>query len=178
MACIKCGYKEKDSIKKFDIELCRVCSTFAPQNKQDFEKYIQEKLDWKNLETFRQYKNTPGIKQKNGMQNKAKKGTPMSRPPLGYNIKEGLFIQNKDAIKVISLFRTYLNKNYSLNFISKNFGISINGIKKILTNRSYLGEIKFNNEIYHSTHSPLIDTETFYAVQRKLKTQLRPQNKK
>jgi hypothetical protein len=61
--------------------------------------------------------------------------------------------------------------------LSKNFHLSVPGLKKILTNRTYLGEVKFDGKIYKGDHSSIINPEIFYAVARKLKTYLRPRKK-
>lgn len=178
MNCIKCGYSEKKLILKFNQPLCHICSTFSPENDKDFEKYISEKIDWRILDTFRVYNSTPEKKKLSGMQIKAKKGFPVTRAPLGYTIENNTFTLNEDSTKVILIFKTFLNSNLSLNQLSKNFGISLNGLKKILKNRTYLGEIKFNNQLFSSNHTPLINPEIFYATQRKLNQILKPRNNK
>jgi hypothetical protein len=66
------------------------------------------------------------------------------------------------------MFKTFLEKSYSLNSMSKYYGLSVNGLKKVLKNRTYLGEIKFDGQLHKGTHKPLISPEIFYAVQRKL----------
>jgi site-specific DNA recombinase len=108
------------------------------------------------------------------MKEKASAGKIMTRPPLGYTTKDGVLIPNEKASKVHSLFKTFLNRNYSLNSLAKNFSLSVNGLKKVLTNRTYLGEIKFDGKIYNGDHEMLISPEIFYAVQRKLQDYLRP----
>lgn len=177
MTCEKCGYKDKKEVKKFGRNLCGVCSHFAPLTFEDFERYIQEKLDWKDLDTFRKYGQTQGDSQKTGMLKKAKEGKIVTRAPLGYDIIRGKLVQNQDAARVHSLFKTFLNRDYSLNSLSKNFSLSINGLKKVLTNRTYLGEIKFDGQIHKGTHQNIISPEIFYAVQRKLKSYLKPRTK-
>jgi len=177
MTCIKCGYHDKKEIKIFGQDLCSVCSKFSPEKIREFQKYIAEKIDWKILDTFRKHKSTTGIKQKFGMQEKASKGKIMTRPPIGYTTKDGILIQNEEASKIHSLFKTFLNRNYSLNSLAKNFSLSVNGLKKVLTNRTYLGEIKFDGKIYKGSHEILISPEIFYAVQRKLQSYLRPRKK-
>ena len=178
MTCEKCGYRDKKEVKKFDKPLCTVCAHFAPNDKGDFFNYIREKLDWKILDTFRKYGQRPGTHQKTGMSKKAKQGKLVTRAPLGYDVIEGKLVQNKDAVRVHSLFKTFLARNYSLNSLSKNFRLSINGLKKVLTNRTYLGEIKFDGQIHKGTHQGIISPEIFYAVQRKLKDYLKPRTKK
>lgn len=172
MTCEKCGYTDKKEQEKEGVKLCPICAHFAPEKQEDFQKYIQEKVDWKALDTFRKYNQTPGNALKKGMDLQAKQGNVVSRAPWGYDNKDGKLIPNEDATKVHSLFKTFLEKDYSLNQLSKNYGLSINGMKKILTNRTYLGEIKFDGKLNKGNHSSLINPEIFYAVQRKLKEKL------
>jgi hypothetical protein len=168
MVCEKCGYQDKKETKKFDKVLCSLCSIFSPLNEKDFENYINEKIDWKSLETFRKYGQTTGQNQKKGMGEKAKQGKLVTRAPMGYSLQEGVLVPNELSSKVHSMFKTFLEKDYSLNSMSKHYGVSINGLKKILKNRTYLGEIKFDGQLHKAGHKPIISAEIFYAVQRKL----------
>lgn len=174
MVCIKCGYVDKNEVKVFDNYLCKFCASYAPSEKTEFQNYISEKVDWKAIDTFRKFAKIVGKKQKTGMSKTAQLGNPISRAPLGYEIIDGNLFPNEDAAKVHSLFRTFLNRDYSLNSMAKNFSLSINGLKKILTNRTYIGEIKFDGRIFKGNHKPIISPEIFYAVQRKIKTYLKP----
>ena len=177
MVCKKCGYLDEKESKFFGTTLCRVCSIFAPDKIYEFQNYVLEKIDWRTIDTFRKYKNLPGKKQKQGMEKMASVGRLVTRAPLGYDVENGNLIPNEDAVRVHSLFKTFLNRNYSLNSMSKNFSLSTNGLKKVLSNRTYLGEIKFDKRIYKGTHQALVSPEIFYAVQRKLKTYLKPRGK-
>ena len=177
MTCKKCGYADKKEVTILGSPLCRVCATFAPEKIQDFQDYISEKLDWTKIDTFRKYSVHPGKKQKEGMQKMATIGRLQTRPPLGYDVINGNLIPNEDAVRVHSLFKTFLARNYSLNSLSKNFSLSVNGLKKVLSNRTYLGEIKFDGKIHKGDHQPIINPEIFYATQRKLKEYLRPRKK-
>jgi hypothetical protein len=174
MTCAKCGYIEKKEVKIFGKPLCKICATFAPNKIHDFQNYVSEKIDWKKLDTFRKYKTYPGQKQKKGMEKMAEIGRLQTRAPLGYDVINGNLQPNEDASKVHSLFKTFLARNYSLNSMAKNFSLSVNGLKKVLTNRTYLGEIKFNGKIHKGDHKGIISPEIFYATQRKLKNYLRP----
>lgn len=176
MVCIKCGYSDPKEIERNGVKFCSVCGGFIPEKESDFNKYVLEKLDWKILDTFRKYNCSRGQKQKIGMINSAFSGKPMTRAPFGYSINDGKFIINEDATTVVKIFHTFLNENYSLNAISKQFGFSLNGIKKILQNRTYIGEVKFDGLLYKAKHKPIIDIDTFYAVELKLKKILK--NKK
>lgn len=158
--------------KTFNSPLCKICQTFAPSNHIDFQNYIQEKIDWKILDTFRNSGLSRGKKQKAGMENQAQRGKLQGRPALGYDCKNGELFPNQDAVRVRKLFTTFNTKNISLNQLSKEFSLSINGIKKILTNRTYLGEVKFGGKIHKGSHSPMVSPEIFYSVQRKLRNYL------
>ncbi len=174
MVCEKCGYKDKKEVKKMGMSFCSVCATFVPEDKKRIEKYISEKIDWRDIDSFRRCGQLPGAKQKSGMQKKALSGALVTRAPFGYDVMSGKLIPNEDSVKVHSLYKTFLNKNYSLNALSKKYGLSVNGLKKILQNRTYLGEIKFDGQLHKSEHKALLSPEIFYAVQRKLQTYLRP----
>lgn len=169
MTCEKCGYRDKKEIEKKGFKLCQVCNFFCPDQEDNFMFYINEKIDWRILETFRKYGQKIGSKQKAGMQEKAKQGQVMTRVALGYSLKEKKLVENQDSSKVHSIFKEYLESNISLNKLSKKYGLTVNGLKKVLKNRTYLGEIKFNGEIFKGNHKPIISPEIFYAVQRKIK---------
>tara|TARA_Y100000310_G_C20481132_1_gene714734 strand:+ start:405 stop:938 length:534 start_codon:yes stop_codon:yes gene_type:complete len=177
MVCEKCDYLDSNESKIFEKKLCTICSRFAPKEKEKFNDYISEKMDWKILETFRKNNSSSRQSQKEGMDKKASEGDLVTRPPKGYEVIAGKLIPNKDASKIHSLFRTFINRNYSLNSLARNFTLSTNGVKKILTNRTYLGEIKFNGKIHKGNHQAIISPEIFYETQRKLKSYLKPRKK-
>jgi len=51
-----------------------------------------------------------GKKQKSGMSKMAEVGRLQTRPPLGYDVMNGNLTPNEDAVRVHSLFKTYLGK--------------------------------------------------------------------
>ncbi|MCK5320991.1 hypothetical protein KAJ38_00250 [Candidatus Pacearchaeota archaeon] len=177
MVCKKCGYQDKKEVIIFGSSLCHICAKFSPEKIHDFQNYLDEKIDWKVLDTFRKYGQRFGKKQKSGMNKVASIGRIVTRAPLGYDVVNGNLIPNEDAVRVHSLYRTFLNRKFSLNSLAKNFSLSVNGLKKVLSNRTYLGEIKFDGRIHKGEHQNLISPEIFYAVQRKLKTYLKPRKK-
>ncbi|NQU51986.1 MAG: hypothetical protein HQ522_05560 [Bacteroidetes bacterium] len=162
---------------KFGVDICSVCGTFSPDDPGKFELYVAEKIDWRDIDSFRKLGQLPGVKQKRGMKRKAKTGALVTRAPMGYDVKEGKLVHNEDSVKVRSLFKDFLNRDFSLNVLSKNYGLSVNGLKKVLQNRTYLGEIKFDSEIHKAEHKAILSPEIFYAVQRKLVGYLRPRKK-
>jgi len=172
MVCYKCGYNDKKEEERQGKRLCQICLHFSPESEEKFIQYVEEKIDWTVLDTYRKYGQEIGQKLKKGMDEKAKSGRIMTRAPLGYEIILGELKQNADASRVHSLFKTFLDKEYSLNSLSKHYGLSVNGLKKVLTNRTYLGEVKFAGKLNKGNHEPLISPEIFYAVQRKLKEKL------
>ena len=178
MACEKCSYRDKKSTVKFTKELCRVCAVFAPIEENPFNQYINEKLNWRDLDTFRKYNQTLGGNQKKGMNDKAKQGSPVTRAPLGFDIIEGNLVPNQVAAKVHSIFKVFLEKEYSLNSLAKHYALSVNGLKKVLKNRTYLGEVKFAGNLHKGNHKQMISPEIFYAVQRKLKERSRTKDVK
>jgi len=167
MVCEKCKY-EGEYAEKFSRKLCKICYNFSPDNKEDFNQYLNEKIDWKVIETFRKYKSN---KLKQGMENKAKQGNVMSRAAFGYIIeKKKLIPDPQKKLIVQKIFMDFLEKNISLNQLAKSNNFSVNGIKKILKNFTYIGKVKFAGQISQGKHESLISPELFNKVQSKLET--------
>jgi hypothetical protein len=164
MKCDKCGYESEDNKEIKGIYLCSICSKFAPEDEK-LSSYLQEKLDWKNLESFRKYEN----KNLSGMKNKAREGKIMNRAPFGYKIINKELIPDEEK-KLIAeeIFRDFLEKDMNLNQLAKKFKFSLNGIKKILKNFTYIGKIKFKGQITQGRHPQIISSELFNKVQNKL----------
>ena len=106
--------------------------------------------------------------QKDGMIKKAIKGNLMSRGPFGYDIEKGKLIPAKNYIEIEEIFEEFLNGKISLRRLSKKHDLSVNGLKKVLKNFTYIGKIKFNNQIYEGKHKPIISSTLFNHVQNKL----------
>jgi len=165
--CIKCGYIG-DTNKKFGLVFCNVCYKFCPNTPEEVDKYIEEKIDGTHLSSFRKYSKTRGQEQKKGMISKASKGKIMSRAPFGYEIKSKKLVPAQNSDEVQEIFEEFLQKGMTLNKLAKKHKLSVNGLKKILSNFAYIGKIKFNNQIYSGTHSSLISPILFNKVQDKL----------
>jgi hypothetical protein len=170
MECEKCSYESKDNkkiiINNREIYLCSICRKFLPSNPPDIETYLKEKLNWQILETFRKF-----LKAGKGMEEKAKQGKIMSRAAFGYKIinKELLPDEEKSLI-VQKIFMDFLSQDISLNQLAKNYKFSVNGIKKILKNFTYIGKIKFDGQILPGSHKPIISPDLFNKVQSKLES--------
>jgi hypothetical protein len=164
--CVKCG--SQASRKKFEKDLCNVCHHFAPDNEKQFKDYSEEKINGQLLDTFRKYSITSGIRQKKGMLKKASKGELMSRAPFGYKTENGKLVPAENYREVEEIFEDFLNNTISLRQLSKKHNLSVNGLKKILKNYTYIGKIKFNNQIHEGSHQAILSTTLFNHVQNKL----------
>jgi len=106
--------------------------------------------------------------QKKGMIQKATDGKLMSRPPFGYKLENNKLVPAENSNEVQEIFEEFLNNKISLHKIAEKHKFSVNGLKKILTNFTYLGKIKFNNQIHNGTHQPIISSTLFNHVQNEL----------
>lgn len=175
MECIKCGHSAKENIKKGGYYFCSVCSIFVPdeKDKKSFHNYVKEKISEEALIPFRRYSSKKEDLKSESMVRKASQGNIMSRAPFGYQIQEGSLLPGKEHEKVGKIFLEFL-KDYpekiTLGGLAKKYGLSINGLKKVLKNFTYIGKIKFNNQIFQGSHKPLISTMLFNQVQDKLES--------
>ena len=99
---------------------------------------------------------------------KAFQGSPMSRPPFGYNFKNKRLIPAQNFREVEEIFEEFLTSKISLTKLAQKHNFSVNGLKKILRNFTYIGKIKFNNQIHQGTHKPILSSTLFNHVQNKL----------
>jgi len=107
--------------------------------------------------------------QKKGMIKKASSGKVMSKPAFGYKISKGKLIKDEEnARKIQNLFHDFLHEETSLNKLANKYGFSVNGLKKILRNFTYIGKIKFDNQIHEGQHEAIISSTDFNHVQDKL----------
>ena len=106
--------------------------------------------------------------QKSGMTNKASQGKPMSRPAFGYEFENGQLVPAQNFREVEEIFEEFLTSNISLRKLSQKHHLSVNGLKKILKNFTYIGKVKFNNETFQGNHKPIIPITLFNQVQDKL----------
>lgn len=106
--------------------------------------------------------------QKQGMMKKAIKGNLMSRSPFGYKIQEGKLIPAENYKEIEEIFEEFLHNDISLRQLAEKHGLSVNGLKKVLKNFTYIGKIKFNNQVFPGNHEPIISSTLFNHVQNKL----------
>jgi DNA invertase Pin-like site-specific DNA recombinase len=129
-----------------------------------------ERLRKENEELKRQIEKLKSIKinQRNSMIDKASQGNLMSRAPFGYQISQGKLIPAENYKEIEELFEEFLNQDISLRKLAEKHKLSVNGLKKILKNFTYIGKIKFNNQIHEGNHQSIVSSTLFNHVQDKL----------
>ena len=150
------------------VTLCFICHHFAPDNEEDFEIYLKEKLDGTILDTFRKSQKSISKRTKKGMDKHARDGNVVSRAPFGYKLENKQLISAENSYLVQEIFQDFLNQKISLTQLAKKYDFSVNGLKKILKNQTYLGKIKFDGQTYQGSHQSLISSTLFNHVQNKL----------
>lgn len=128
-----------------------------------------------------------------GMKEKASKGIPPGRPPIGYrNNKEtrGIDIDPVQGPWVVKMFEWYASREFSLDRLSRHlFGAGFTfqpskprmnppTLQKILQNHFYIGRFKFAGHTFEGTYPHLITAELFEAVQAAFRAHNRPKQQK
>lgn len=127
------------------------------------------KLMFHIISAFAEFeRNVTSERTKFSMDKKARDGYIVSRAPFGYQLENKKLILAKDSYLVQEIFQDFLNNKISLTQLAKKYSFSVNGIKKILKNQTYLGKIKFDGQIHQGHHQSLISSTLFNHVQNKL----------
>ncbi|MCF7910771.1 recombinase family protein [Candidatus Pacearchaeota archaeon] len=170
--CEKCSYEssdEKEFKKKLGLYFCSVCFCFAPDDPEKLDEFIDEKIPKESISAFRKYSYFKEKPQKTGMIKKAsEQGKAMSRAPFGYKFLNGNLVPAENSDEIEEIFQKFLNEKISLTKLAKQHNLSVNGLKKILTNFTYVGKIKFNGQLHNGIHKPIISSTLFNHVQNKL----------
>jgi len=128
------------------------------------------KLMFHIISSFAEFeRNVTSERTKFAMGKKARDGDVITRAPLGYKIENKQLIPGEHSYVVQEIYQDFLNNTISLTKLSKKYGLSVNGLKKVLTNYTYLGKIKFDGQIIQGKHQPLLSSTLFNQVQDKLK---------
>jgi site-specific DNA recombinase len=128
------------------------------------------KLMFHVISAFAEFeRNVTSERTKFTMSKKARDGNIVSRAPFGYKIFDKKLILAENSFIVPEIYHNFINNSISLTQLSKKYGLSVNGLKKVLSNKTYLGKIKFNGEATQGSHQPLISEELFNKVQEKLR---------
>jgi len=127
------------------------------------------KLMFHIISAFAEFeRNVTSERTKFTMDKKARDGNLVSRAAFGYKLENKQLIPAENTYVVQKIFQDFLNQTIRLTQLSKKYGVSVNGLKKILTNQSYLGKIKFDKQTHQGNHQPLISSTLFNHVQDKL----------
>lgn len=127
------------------------------------------KLMFHIISAFAEFeRNVTGERTKFSMDKKARDGNIVTRAPFGYQLENKKLISAKNSYIVQEIFQDFLNQKISLTKLAKKYSFSVNGLKKILTNQTYLGKIKFDHQTHQGEHQPLISSTLFNHVQDKL----------
>ena len=164
---MKCKYTGKTYLKN-GLAFCDICLTFCPSDPELTDKYAEELANHEALEPFRKFSRTRGQQQKSGMIKKASQGKMVSRAPFGYLLEKGHLIPAQNSAEIMEIFEEFLEDKISLTKLANKHSLSVNGLKKILANFTYIGKVKFNNQVYQGTHKSLVDAILFNKVQDKL----------
>jgi len=127
------------------------------------------KLMFHIISAFAEFeRNVTGERTKFAMDKKARDGGLVSRAPFGYKTENKKLVPTEHSYQVQEIFQEFLNNTISLTQLAKKYGFSVNGLKKILTNQTYLGKIKFDGHIHLGNHQALLSSTLFNHVQNKL----------
>ncbi len=127
------------------------------------------KLMFHIISAFAEFeRNVTSERTKFSMDKQARDGKVVSRAPFGYKLEKKKLFRAEKAYLVGEIFQDFLNQEISLTKLAKKYGFSVNGLKKILKNQTYLGKIKFDGQTYQGTHPPLISSTLFNHVQNKI----------
>ena len=128
------------------------------------------KLMFHIISAFAEFeRNVTSERTKFTMEKKFRDGNLITRAPLGYKIINKELIPAENSFIVQEIYHSFLKENISLTQLSKKYNLSVNGLKKVLTNETYLGKVKFAGKVNQGKHTPLISPELFNKVQEKLK---------
>ena len=127
------------------------------------------KLMFHIISAFAEFeRNVTGDRTKFSMDKQARDGNHVTRAPWGYKLEEKKLVPAEHSYQVQEVFQDFLNQNISLTQLAKKYDFSVNGLKKILRNQTYLGKIKFDGQTHQGKHQSLISSTLFNHVQNKL----------
>ncbi len=128
------------------------------------------KLMFHIISAFAEFeRNVTSERTKFTMKQKFNNGGLITRAPLGYKIVNKTLTLADNSYIVQEIYQTFLNTQTSLTQLAKKYNLSVNGLKKILSNQTYLGKVKFAGQIAQGKHPALVSNELFDKVQEKLR---------
>lgn len=128
------------------------------------------KLIFHIMSAFAEFeRNITGERTKFTMKQSAEKGKLITRAPFGYEVLNKKLIPADNFHQVERMYKEFVSSQISLTKLARVYGLSINGLKKVLSNKAYLGQVKYDGKIYQGIHKPLVSLILFNKVQDKLK---------
>ena len=127
------------------------------------------KLMFHIISAFAEFeRNIIGDRTKFGMERKAREGGFITKAPKGYRLINKKLVPTEEKLIVREIFEEFLNKDISLTRLAKKHDMTTSGIKKLLSNTTYIGKVKFAKQENQGQHEPIIDNELFENIQAKL----------
>ena len=187
----------KNLLRKNKVEVRSISEPVDPDSA--FGSLIERIIEW--MDEY--YLINLSTEVKRGMQERFERGEIVSIASFGYDVKDGIYVPNpKEAPVVKKIFDMYLNGNGKTT-IARTIGaegvLTKRGnapdnrfIAYILENPVYIGKIRWSKEgrasstRYHNKdkivtedgkHEPIIDMDTWNAVQKRLESQKRAYKK-
>ena len=153
-------FKGSDDLQNL-VTLCTICHKHAPDDEKELLAYISDKIDSKVLDTFRKSNYSISKKTKEGMNARFKQGLHITKAPLGYHILNKKLSPAENSHIVREIFQNFLWTELSLTQFAKKYSLTVGGLKKILSNETYLGKIKFDGQLAQGNHFQLVSQELF-----------------
>ncbi len=170
-----------------------VISISEPTADSPFGELIERIIEW--MDEY--YLINLSTEVKRGMLEKASRGEAMCAPAIGYDLVNKKYVPNQQAVFVQQIFQDYLNgmtmRQIAIKYTAaglttrKGKPLEARTIQYMLYNPLYIGKIRWSSGenafsktrnfddpnilIVNSKHEPIIDIETWEAVQEKLKKQ-------
>ncbi len=179
----------KSMLKKNDIDVISISETIPDG---PFGSLIERIIEWSD----EYYLINLSQEVKRGMKERASRGEPVCPPPVGYDMKDGKYVPNLDAEAIQGIYADYLDgvgiraiaQKYSAMGLRTKRGNPLDNrcVEYILRNPVYIGKIRWslsgraastrryddpNVMVIDGNHEPIIDSQTFGKVQKKLDEQ-------
>ena len=100
-----------------------------------------------------------------GMDQARKQGRWTNRPPTGYDLVDGMLIENADAATIRRIFKMR-GDGASQGDVARATGVNYSTVHSILKNRAYIGEMSHKGTWMPGSHEPLVTIEQFEAAHR------------
>ena len=101
-----------------------------------------------------------------GMDKKAQDGYVQYKAPFGYEYNNRKLVVNEEEAAVVrEVYKAYLKEKSTLK-VSRIFKVPRSLIYHILTSETYLGKVKWKDNVIDGAHEALVDAKTFDDVRR------------